>query len=103
MQEGVDAVSPRDVLRLVQEEGYTLVDTRIQWCGANPSLPERKSRSRETSSFPKTDLTVLRLLHAPCTLVQLLGLRHRRSQRSVAWQCRALRATWEVAAPDAGG
>ena len=44
MQEGVDAVSPRDVLRLMQEEGYTLVDTRIQWCGANTSLPERKSR-----------------------------------------------------------
>ena len=37
MEVGVDAVNPRDVMRMVEQEGYTLVDTRIQWYAA-PSL-----------------------------------------------------------------
>ena len=37
-------------------------------------------------SFPKTDLTILRLRQYPITLLQLLGLRHRLLQRSIAWQ-----------------
>ena len=33
----MDAVNPRDVMRMVEQEGFTLVDTRIQWYAA-PSL-----------------------------------------------------------------
>ena len=44
---------------------------------------KRKSRSRETA-LSKTDVLILPS-SAPITLLQLLGLRHRRSQRSIAW------------------
>ena len=30
----MDAVNPRDVMRMIEQEGFTLVDTRIQWYAA---------------------------------------------------------------------
>ena len=76
---------PRDLeaaAALARPFGYDEINLN---CGCPRCASGRKSRSRETA-LPQTDMTIRRLLQCPITLLQFLGLRHRRLQRSIAWQ-----------------
>ena len=75
--------SERIIGEYLKQAGDKAKDVQV-YTKARPHRPSVKGEPLARQTASKTDGTDSLLAYTPCTLLQLLGLRHRRSQRSIS-------------------